>query len=134
MITEQQIHERVVYWQGVLAALGISHWNLEYVKIVQYPGGSPSSEAGVWKSDDYDTCRMEFKRSAVEEANEIEELDETIVHEWLHVAFRDYDEAIQSISSTLAPTISDLWDNRLEHEVEGLIERLATLIVELHDF
>lgn len=94
------------------------------------PAGNPNSAAAVSCSGDYDRCTFEFSHEAVE--GDPIELDRTIIHEWLHVAMRDMDAAVNSFEGLLAPQTWEVLDDRYDHEKEGFIERAAFLIERLH--
>lgn len=122
-ITEKQLLKRVQGWQLSLEPLGIGHFHLD-LQIVEEVPGAEGAQAGVNPSVYYDRCWMNFSREFLEE-NTIEAIDKVIIHEWLHVAWRDYAAAVDSIGGELAPAVRGLWSDRLEHEAEGIIERLA---------
>jgi len=54
-----------------------------------------------------------------------------IVHELLHILWRDLDVATASVRDYLAPGVASLWEDAINHETEGLIEFIARLAVEL---
>jgi hypothetical protein len=56
----------------------------------------------------------------------------TIIHEWLHVAFRDFEAAISACEDWLPTRTFSDFNERLEHEREGLIDRLAVTLFQLH--
>lgn len=132
-MTKRELHKRVVYWRDVMSELGVGHWRVETdicANADDMPG-SRTADASVWASGSYDTAKMTFSKDRLEDLSLLE-LDETIVHEWLHVAHRDLMEAVHSIDTKMALDVQSLWDDRLDHEVEGIIERTARLIVTLH--
>jgi hypothetical protein len=130
-MTVAQLTKRIVYWQGNLADLGIGHWRVKDVTVGPNPPGSDSAVASVWASGAYDTCRFYFRDSYVEEATE-EDIDETIIHEWLHVAWRDTDATIQAAEQWFPSGAWDDYYGRVDHEREGLIDRLSRALYTLH--
>lgn len=88
------------------------------------------ASAGVKPSSYYDHCWMRFQKTWLENADE-RELDETIIHEWLHVSWRDMTDAIEQIEPELGLGQRLSWHARIEHETEGIIERTARA---LYDF
>ena len=126
-ITERQLRRRVEDWQKALAPLGVGHWRLAECSIVDDVAGASGSNAGVNPSGYYDTCWMQYDRKYVENAD-AQTLDETIIHEWLHVAWRDYQDTIESASTQMSPQAKFLWMDRVDHEAEGVIERLARVL------
>jgi hypothetical protein len=131
-ITSTQLAKRVEKWQKHLAPLGIGHWNIESVNLVDETPADVGAQATVGSHSLYDNCIFWFTHSFIEEATE-RELDETIVHEWLHVAMRSFDQAITSVEDSLAPAVNDQWHSWVHHEREGLVERLALLICSFTD-
>lgn len=96
----------------------------------EVPGG-PNSSASVRTSGYYDSCWMAFKRDELPDTI-TRGLDETIVHEWLHAAFRDFDDALATACTWMPDATWRDWNDRADHEREGIVERLARLIVALH--
>lgn len=41
------------------------------------------------------------------------------------MVFRDYDEAIAQVNSHLNVPVKQIWQQGVEHELEGVIQRLA---------
>ena len=107
-----------------LPLLGIRHWSVD-VHIVEAPDGNDGSAACVHNMSDYDHAMMEFKREFIEEQETWEEIDKVIIHELLHMVFRDYDEAIAQVNSHLNVPVKQIWQQGVEHELEGVIQRLA---------
>jgi hypothetical protein len=94
------------------------------------PGG-PHANATVQTDGNYDRLRMQFQYAYLEHCTE-DELDQTIIHEWLHVAMRDFDHSIETIEDALSPGVCQQWADSVEHEREGLVDRLATALLLLH--
>lgn len=131
-MTLATLTKRVLYWQQKLSPLGVGHWRVE-VKIVAEPQGKPSSKACVKSSQLYDTCWMEFAADELAIAT-ARDIDETIIHEWLHVAFRDFDHAVrEGIYSYFPSPAEDAWEARVDHEREGVVDRLARTLISLSE-
>jgi hypothetical protein len=90
--------------------------------------GSDASVTPAWR---YDSCKFWFRQSYVENATD-RELDETIVHEWLHVSMRDLDSAIEAAEDQFSPAAREIWEARVLHEREAFIEHLARAIVDMY--
>lgn len=125
-MTIHQLRRRIQFWQKQLRELGVGHWHIDRITLTDAPFGREGAKAAVWFSDDYDRCTFEFAHSLIEEGEW--EVDRTIIHEWLHVAFRDYDKAYESLEGLVAPPVWDAAEDRIDHEKEGVIDRLAFLI------
>ena len=127
-ITPIQLAKRVEKWQRALAYLGVGHVRIDRVTITDdMPQGSDAN-AAVWVANHYDRCTFFFRSEYLEEAD-ARSLDETIVHEWVHVAMRDFDSALEVVEEWMPPGTFRDWSERVDHEREGFVERLAFLIV-----
>ncbi len=129
-ITSIELAQRIEWWQGILAPLGVSHFRIERVTCCEETTSKCNAIATSRIPSHYDSVYFEFTDDFLEEATE-RRLDEVIVHEWLHVAHRDVDEAMRAPRPWMAEQAYDDWVERVEHEHEGLIERLARFIVAL---
>jgi hypothetical protein len=131
-MTMEELKDRVAYWQQVvLDPLGLGHWRTE-VSIVEEPHGQGgSSAAAVQQSNAYDTAEIQFAQWAIDQ-QEPDELDEIIVHELLHMAFRDLWDAIVEPEYMFGKPAWSAHYNRLDHEMEGVVDRLSRSIVEAH--
>jgi hypothetical protein len=58
-------------------------------------------------------------------------IDEILVHELLHLSLRNLERAADSAGDLLGKEASVVWDNRLQHELELFIERMAHVVVAL---
>ena len=130
-ITPVQLAERIEKWQRRLAPLGVAHWTIDRVVLCDETPSGPSANATVRTSSTYDYCTFYFRNEFIAEAA-ADELDTTIIHEWLHVAMRDLDEAVLSANAQLSPGFCDAWEDRLTHEREGLVDRLALALMLAH--
>lgn len=126
-MTVKQLEKRVQLWTDRLSDLGLAHWRF-HIKIGDEPGGSHTAHAGVTPSSYYDEAEIEFSPKMWEECDE-RGVDEVIVHELVHVVFRDYNEAAHSVCDSLSDPQSALFHDRLHHELEGATERFARALV-----
>ena len=127
---QKWVLRRVEFWQQTLEPLGLQPWRTN-VSFMDEPEGKDNALAACHTSEAYDTCTFQFAHDHVEDAEKYQ-LDETIVHEWLHVLFRDYNQSISSVYDQLAPAVAEQWDTQMNHELEGVIEKLARTICALH--
>lgn len=128
-MTLRALTRRVRYWQRTLDELGLTGWDLK-VKIVEQPDGEEDSDACVTPSSVYDTAWLEFRRDRLDELEaDGRSLDKTIVHELLHIVFRDYDAVVENATRNMGMSERFAWDAMRRHEMEGVIERLARTIV-----
>lgn len=129
-MTIAQLKRRVAYWQRGLPFLGIAHWTID-IDVVESPDGNDGSAACVHTMEDYDHASMEFKREWLT-SNTPKDIDCVIIHELLHIVFRDYDNTIASIHSHLNTPVRAVWSVQIEHELEGVIQRIANTICEAY--
>ena len=125
-MTKQEIERRVGFWQAVL--------NCEHVRVQVEVEDGPDPEdrnayATCWPHPHYDQMKVVFRPRQFETAPR--DLDEVVVHELLHFLFRDFVAAARSQEDALGPVAEEQFDAWLEHEEEGLIDRLARLIVSI---
>jgi hypothetical protein len=126
-MTEAQLRRRVLRWQKLMEPMGFAHWRLEECSIAEGVRGAENATAGVKPSHYYDHCWMQFDKDWLARATE-QELDETIIHEWLHVAWRDLDAHYENLEEALSPASRGFVHDRQNQLTEGLIERLARTI------
>lgn len=131
MVDLDTLEDRVVYWQRVLLPLGLGGWDFE-VEIVDVPEGKPNSTAAIQVSSYYDEAKIQFCRDKLDDADD-DVLDEVIVHELLHAANRDLWDAAMEPEYMFNKPSWTAFVNRLDHETEGFIDRLARSIVAVHN-
>ncbi len=131
-ITPVQLAKRIELWGQRLSSLGVAHWTIERVTIAdESPSGNERAKASVFVHEYYDSCDFFFRSDELERMDE-RELDETIIHEWLHVAMRDHDELLLHFETWLP---SNTWGDMnalITREREGLVMRLAKTLYEFH--
>lgn len=123
-ITPTQLARRVEKWQRLLPLLGVGHWRIDSVVICDETPGGPNAKASAGVSHYYDSVTFWFTHSCLDAVDE-RGLDETIIHEWLHVVMRDMDAAIGDAEESMAREEKRQWIDRVDHAREGLVERLA---------
>lgn len=132
-MTAAKLQARVEFWQKRLAPLGLQHWRFT-VEVVDEAGGEPNNNAAVSYSLRYDSAIIQFAREFLADPDTNEQtIDESILHELMHVVMRDYGQAIDSIETHLAPPAKAVWHDQLHHELEGVVERLARALYETAD-
>jgi hypothetical protein len=127
-VTEAQVIRRVTFWAKRLHPLGLAHWRFE----VSFKDELPDEDAvaRVRSSSYYDTAWLEFRSDWIA-SEPMSKIDETIIHELLHVCWRDYQDAIDAVDEKLDPITYSDWRSRLVHETEGLVERVARTLYAL---
>ena len=131
-ITPIQLAKRVEAWGKRLSALGVAHFEITHITVGhESPSGSSDAKASVVVHDLYDSCSFFFDQYELDRMDE-NELDMTIIHEWLHVAFRDWEAAVSACEDWLPARTFEDFEGRLNHEREGLIDRLARAMFQLY--
>lgn len=130
-----RLAKRVEKWAKIVVELGLAHWRIECITLTdQMPNdgdGKGSANASIFVASTYDSMHIYFRNSFLEEADD-HKIDEVIVHELLHAAMRDLDEAINAAEDFLSSASQAIWSERVDDARERLIENLARLIVRLH--
>lgn len=122
-MTERVLRRILAGWQK---RLRLEHWD---VKLDLETFANPGCYATVWAADDYDTATVkvdaEWRGWSTELANQ------TVVHELLHIVFRDVDEAVCAGRQRLSDDAAAVVKYGYEHALEGTADRLAHRLVEL---
>lgn len=128
-----KLAKRVERWQYRLTELGVGHWRIECVTITSPDGmpNGPDADASVQVSSQYDSYHVWFNEDFLARTNK-RRLDETIVHELMHVVMRDLDFAMDQVEDWLPPASYNDWTNLVQHEREAMVEKLARLVVRLY--
>lgn len=127
-----KLAERVEEWQQRLSLLGIGHWDIACVTLTDDVPGREGSRAAVQVDHDYDQVHFYFLNDFVENAAQ-RQLDETIVHEWMHAVMRDIDACFEWVAETLSPAAADAFNDRVDHDRERLVDNLARLVVAIYN-
>ena len=111
------------------ARLALSHVVIDV--IWEEDPENPDALASVDCSDLYDHAELRFRSDWTE--HDLEMLNRIVVHELLHIMFRDYGQAVRSVNVTgsLSMDVRMLWHDRCHDAEEGLIDRLANRYVDL---
>jgi len=124
-MTVEALIERVEYWQGIL---GLTHWTIK-VELVEECDAGPHNSAAVRPSVYYTTADLQVTESAMEKDEY--ERDAIIVHELIHILFRDLTEASHVPLKFLNRDVAELYSDRLDFETEGVVDVLARSIAAL---
>jgi hypothetical protein len=108
-------------WQG---RLNLTHWVVK----VDWDEPLEDVEANImWGS--YDQATVRFNTAHDKWSRRY--TNETVVHELLHLVLRDLQNGVESAEAALSASAYRLFENRFQHELEGVVERLALLLVGL---
>lgn len=130
-ISDAALGDRVRLWQQRLAPLGVAQWRIEKIIIGgTAPSGSEDAHASAGVSSSYESVRFFFDDTFIAGCSR-NELDETIVHEWLHVFGRDLDEVRERVKRWMPEMTFEDYTDTYTHAREGEIDRLARFIVYL---
>lgn len=129
-MTERALAKRVKYWQSILGLDNV-RVDIELLDEPQSVGDGPAY-ATCYPHPHFEQLRVVFRKDLFDpEVSPARDADEVIVHELLHYLFRDYDEAARSVMDMLTDPAEELYHERLKHEEEGLVDKLAIRIVAL---
>lgn len=106
--------------------LGLSHWEID----VTWDETLTDDVANVVVESSYDGARITLRADLVEHPD-AEYVEATVVHELLHVVMRDLDATLPPVLDLLPRGAASLARARYEHESEGIVDRLATVLVRL---
>jgi hypothetical protein len=130
-ITPVNLARRVERWQKRLSLLGVGHFTIRQVTVGDKNPWRESDRkvrASVYVPTHYDYCMFFFDADELEGMS-ADELDQTIIHEWLHVAMRDLDASLESVEEYMSAASHGEWEDRVNHEREGFIDRLAWMLL-----
>lgn len=86
--------------------------------------------ASVEISDLYDQATIRFRKDWHD--HDLYQKNRIVVHELLHILFRDYSAAARSIGIVgLSADARAVWSDRCHDEEEGLVDRLANRFLEV---
>ncbi len=121
-MTRAQVEKIVTVWQG---RLKLSQWS---VKVDFDKPANASNDAQVSIDNHYDNATVLLSSAWADWTREYTNL--TLVHELLHLHERDVEEAIRSVEGLVGRPAYTLYWDRYKHEREGLVDRLAAVLVE----
>lgn len=129
-MTKGQIERAVKVWQQ---RLGLDGWDVG-VSWVKDPvtgiGCSDDADMTTWRASTYD--RAVIYPSVEKFGSWPDDMtNRLVVHELLHLSTRDVDQVVASIEGQVHPDVYRMIDKRYDHEIEGLVDRLAYRLVEL---
>lgn len=122
-MTGEKLLELAGHWQDFL---GLSHWNIWVDFNEPCPEGI---DAHIWRTHWYDTATLHLATDWGDWDDQ--KTNELIAHELLHLHCRDLDRAWDSVEEHVSSKVWKALDSRYQHEVEGLVDRLARKFVEL---
>lgn len=108
--------------------LRLDHWRIEISWTETIADDEANAE--IRMEEDYDSAKIVlaggFAAWSAEWANKV------VVHELLHLVFRDLEEHVKAAKTfSVSPTAFDLFIDRYNHECEGVVDRLAHQLVDL---
>jgi len=123
-MTLSDIAELVEWWQGYL---GLTTWDLP-LELVANPGDDDNTLAACLPSGHYEQATLQFAEALLQHSPR--RVESVVVHELLHLACRDLSSVLQDAEEQLGPVAGPMFHNRTLHELEGVIDKLATLLVD----
>jgi hypothetical protein len=114
-------------------SLGLRGWEFHISIVDEVAGATRKAAASTSCSTHYDTVWMEFEKDWLSKASQ-SDIDKTIIHELLHMVFRDLDHQIENVSEFLGEPHKSSFEEAYTHEIEGIIEKMArTLNLHMKD-
>ena len=122
-MTKRQVEALVRDWKK---RLKLDHWD---IKVDWSRSPREDCYATTTRRTQYDIAELLFDS---EYATWTEDFTaKLVVHELLHIVTRDLDRVIADVEEVMHLETFRLLDKRYEHEIEGVVDRLATILVDL---
>lgn len=121
MTTRQDIETYVARW---LPLLRLTHW------AVTLDWGTPADDgddASIHPTESYDLARMRLSSDFAKWTPTYAE--GVVVHELLHLVTRDLEHAADLTHGLLPKAARELAEAHFTHEVEGVVDRIAAVLV-----
>lgn len=114
--------ERIVrVWQQ---RLRLQHWRITIDFDTEI-----ESEARVKAWDVYDYATLQFGKTCTDWSRELANCN--VAHELLHLVMRDHDAAVDLAEKVMPKSVYALFEANVENHAEALIDRLASILVDL---
>lgn len=128
-MTRAEFEARVNYWRIRLGHTGLTHWrfDFDYDDDALEDRNGREADASVGVHETYDTAHWHVRPATL--GMDPLTVDETIVHELLHVAMRNLNSVEHDILAEVGGRSMIILSERLEVEIESFVERLARAIV-----
>lgn len=127
-MSKRELERIVRLWQ---TRLGLDAWD---IRVDWDKPAREGCDATTWRSTDYDRAILYFDTPTWPTWAEKRGLDfvhRIVVHELLHLLVRDLDELVDSLNGQLHRDVFAVTENRYDHEIEGLVDRLSYRLVAL---
>jgi hypothetical protein len=126
-MTAKQLQKLVRVWQG---RLGLQAWDIKVSFVpTSFCSCAEDAEATTWRQNDYDRAVI-FPNTDWTSWDD-DRLSRLMVHELMHLVTRDLDRVIASVEEQVHPDAWRMVNTRYDHEIEGVVDRLANRIVDL---
>lgn len=123
-LTRADITDTLRVWQQRLL---LDHWLIEINWAETIDDGEANAEIRI--EEDYDAAKLVLAAGYAgwprEWANKV------LVHELLHLVFRDLEEHVKAAKVLATGPVYDLFIDRYNHECEGVVDRIACRLVAL---
>ena len=122
-MTKREIERLVSDWQK---RLKLEHWS---IKVDWSRSPREDAYATTHRRIKYDIAEIYFDSEYRTWSKDFAE--QLVVHELLHLTTRDLDQVIGDLEDLLRLESFKLVEKRYDHEIEGVVDRFATIVVEL---
>lgn len=122
-MTRADIEEIALTWRE---RLNLAHWTIRFSYPAEIEGDPLAETIG---HDDYDHAEIRFSPSFPSWTREY--ANTVVVHELMHLVTRDLARACESLDELLSAGARSLFKSWFDHELEGVVDRTAALLVGL---
>lgn len=119
-MTQLEIAELVDAWQS---RLRLDHWRVT-VEFEHMDDARAKSD----RHHQYDQATITFDSAELENEDHLS-VEALVVHELLHFHTRDVEGIAEAWEPVVHPDVAGQLADRLEHDLEGMIDRLAWILV-----
>lgn len=123
-LTRDDIKMIICEWQK---RMQLDHWEIEFSN--DPPPEDETDLGSIKRHDPYDYATLHINPEFPSWTRRMVNL--VVVHELMHLHTRDLECAAESVESALSHQASGLWKSRFLHEDEALVDKMATLLVNL---
>lgn len=125
-MTQREYVEYVLReWQ---IRLNLAHWNIK-IKWDELIPEDQKAEAEITMADDYESATLRL--SDTYETWSEHWTNGTIVHELMHVVTRGLQVGFESAEIVMPTSAWKMFQDRMTHEMEGVVDKTALLMVEM---
>lgn len=128
-MSREELERLVRVW---IVRLGLDRWQIRIIwDASEFQGEEP--HARTWRARDYDEARIYLNPTTSAEWSR-DEAERHIVHELLHLVTREAEFVLDLLEGRFSSSEAELVERVHSHAIEGIVDRLAAILVELGVF